>query len=1134
MASSSAPTAAPPASMRFLTTATTGNGSELAAWPACRRRRAYGAPRMLLRLVAAAAFAAASLVAPAQEPTAPPPQLDAALLAGLKARCIGPAVCGGRIGAVAGVPGDPTTIWVGAASGGVWKSTDGGVRFTPVFDDQDVTSIGAIAIDPRSPDVVWIGTGEGNPRNSASVGRGVYKTRDGGRTWQRLGLHRTERIHRILLHPTSPDTAWVAAMGTSWGENDERGVWKTTDGGATWTKVLYVDERTGCGDLALDPKNPDRLFAAMWQHRRWPWRFESGGPGSGLHRSLDGGATWTRLGEADGLPAGELGRIGLAIAPSDPRTVYALVEAKKNALLRSDDGGFRFRTVNQGDDIAPRPFYFCDLRIDPHDADRVYNLHVVVDLSTDGGRTFATLVDWDAAHPDHHALWIDPTEPRRLVLGNDGGVYQSLDRGGSWRFCSNLPLAQYYHVAVDHEVPYHVYGGLQDNGSWRGPSTVWENGGIRNLHWQEVCFGDGFATVPDPEDSRIGYAMSQGGALVRYDLRTGERKSIRPPAPEGTELRFNWNAAIALDPFAPATVYFGSQFVHRSDDRGEGWTVISPDLTTDHAPWQQQHDSGGLTRDVTAAENHCTIVCIAPSPVQRGVLWVATDDGRVQVTQDGGQSWRAVEERIPGLPRHTWCPHVEASPHDAATAFAVFDGHRQADWTPYVYVTRDFGATWVSLSTPALDGYCLVVEQDPVQPQLLWLGTEFGLWFTIDGGGQWHRWRHGVPACSAMAITTHARDHDLIVATHGRSLFVLDDLTPLRMLTPALLQQRLHVFPPQPAIAYVEAQSPSTRFPGQGEFRGATRARGVLLHVVANADDLKHPDDEVERTRRPGKAAAPPAAAGPAPAPAAAPAPPPADEPRDQATIEVRDATGNLVRTFRHPLHLGLNRIVWRLERDGTPGPARELQPEPELPPAGPEVLPGEYTLTVRFLGESRQVSATVLPDPRVVVAPADRQAKDALRAQRDQLRADLRRATQRLARARRDVEVVAQRLALEPKPRKGEADPLQGLRDALAAVQKELDAAEERLWGKKPPQGISRDDDGLIAQTTRLLRVTGTPDAPNATELESMARAARKAPEVTAAVDAFVAGPLATFRTALEQSGLGLLPGLEPVPPRR
>ena len=1025
----------------------------------------------------------------AQAPTAA--AVDPTLLGALQARSIGPAVCGGRIGAVAGVPGDPTIVWVGAASGGVWKSTDGGVRFTPVFDDQDVTSIGAIAIDPRSPEVVWVGTGEGNPRNSASVGRGLYKTRDGGKTWSKLGLDKTERIHRILLHPTHSDTAYVAAFGTSWGENEERGVFKTVDGGATWSKVLYVDARTGCGDLVMDPANPDKLFAGMWEHRRWPWSFKSGGPGSGLHVTRDGGSTWQRLDEDAGLPGGELGRIGLAIAPSDPRVVYALVEAQKSVLLRSSDGGLSFRKVNDETDVSPRPFYFGDIRVDAANPDRLYRMHTVIDVSNDGGRTFGSLVGWGEAHPDHHAMWIDPRDPSRIVIGNDGGVYQSADRGATWRFCPNLPLAQFYHVAVDQDVPYHVYGGLQDNGSWRGPSTVWENGGIRNLHWQEVCFGDGFATLPDPLDSMQGYAMSQGGALVRWNMRTGTQKSIRPPAPEGVELRFHWNAAIAQDPFDPRTIWYGSQFVHRSTDRGESWSIVSPDLTTDDPEKQKQDQSGGLTLDVTAAENHCTILTIAPSPVQKGVVWVGSDDGRVHVTKDGGTSWRSVETRIPGLPTHTWCPHIEASKHDAATAFAVFDGHRTADWTPYVYVTEDFGETWRSLATPTIDGYCLVIEQDPMQKNLLWLGTEFGLFVSLDGGASWQRWRHGVPACSAMAITTHPRDGDLIVATHGRSIFVIDDISPLRTMSAELQTQKLHLFGIRPAIAWETKQTPGSRFPGNDEFRGETLQRGMFLHVLVNASELKHPDPKVEKARDRSKQQE------------AAELPEPyKNEPRDQVTVIVRDLDGKVVRTFRQGVTLGLNRIVWGLDRDGVQGPSRDWQDEPELPPGGREVLPGAYSITVRFQGEERTEKSVVLPDPRIEITMADRVAKDALRAEREAMQATLREATQRFARARKELDMVERRLALEPKVKAGATDPHEALRKALDTAKEAAKALDERMWGKQGRQGIVRDDDTLIRELQGLMRITGTDDAPNATELQMLERARKALPKAAATVD--------------------------------
>jgi photosystem II stability/assembly factor-like uncharacterized protein len=1072
------------------------------------------------RLLAALCSLATALLA-----QAPAAAVDVSLLHAMKARAIGPAVCGGRIGAVAGVPGDPTIIWAGASAGGVWRSTDGGVTFTPVFDDQDVASIGAIAVHPVATDIVWVGSGEGNPRNSASVGRGIYRTTDGGRTWNKLGLEKTERIHRIVLHPDDADTAWVSAFGTSWGENEQRGVFKTTDGGATWTKVLYVDERTGCSDLILDPRNPDKLFASMWQHRRWPYAFKSGGPGSGLYRSLDGGDSWTRLDEDDGLPAGELGRIGLALAPSDPDVIYALTEAKKSVLLRSDDGGFRFRAVNKSDNIAPRPFYFCDLRVDPRDPNRVYSMHTVIDVSTDGGRSFETLVGWDAAHPDHHSMWIDPTDPERILIGNDGGVYTSRDRGAHWRFCANLPLAQFYHVAVDDDVPYHVYGGLQDNGSWRGPADVWENGGIRNLHWQEVCFGDGFATIPDPDDSRRGYAMSQGGSLVRWDLRDGSRKSIRPPAPRDVELRFHWNAAIALDPFDSATVYYGSQFVHRSKDRGESWQVISPDLTTDNPEWQKQEESGGLTIDVTAAENHCTILTIAPSAVQQGVIWVGTDDGRVHVSRDGGDSWTSVEGNVPGRPAHTWCPHVEASKFDAGTAYAVFDGHRNSDWTTYVYVTDDFGATWRSIATEDIDGYCHCIEQDPVQEDLLWVGTEFGLFFTLDGGAQWHAWRHGVPTCAARAITTQARHSDLVVGTHGRSIFVIDDISPLRALSAARMKEKLFVFEPRPAILHGVAQTPSTRFPGQGEFRGETARRGVVLQFVANAPELEHPDPDFESDDEDASAQASSDkddAAGGTDGEKGAEA---ADVPKDKVEVVVEDASGAVVRTFRADAHLGLNRIAWRFERDGVQRPSRKVTKAPDVPPSGRRVLPGDYRITVRFQGDEQSVSATVLADPRVELPMEDRRQKDALRAAREQLTARLHVASQQLAPIQAQLAVVKQRLALEEKPEQGD-DPMQPMRDALKAVTEAHQGALDAIWGvEKKVQGISRSNDGLLSKAQRHMRISSTDDAPNRTERDGLMLAESYVEQIEARVKAFVEGDLAAFRRAVGASGVGLLP---------
>ncbi len=1095
---------------------------------------------MALRTIALVSLltAACSLAQDATKSTAAPADaLDASLLAGMKARSIGPAAMSGRIGAVASIPGDPTTLWVGAASGGVWKSTDGGVRFEAVFDDQDVTSIGAIAIDPRTPEIVWIGTGEGNPRNSASVGRGVYRTKDGGRSWRKLGLDKTEHIHRIVLHPTDPNVAYVAALGSTWGDDEERGLFVTKDGGASWQKLLYVDARTGCCDVQMDPRNPDKLFAGMWDHRRTAWDFKSGGKGSGLYRSLDGGASWHKFASHEGIPDGELGRSSFAISASEPEVVYCLVEAQKNALLRSDDGGFRFSTRNSSEDIAPRPFYFCDIRVDPRDSNRVYNLHTVIDVSTDGGRTFSTLVGWNEAHPDHHALWIDPIDPRRVVIGNDGGVYTSQDRGASWRFCSNLPLAQFYHVAVDHDVPYHVYGGLQDNGSWRGPSTVWENGGIRNLHWQEVCFGDGFATMPLPDDSMQGYAMSQGGALIRWDMRTGQQKGIQPPAPDGTKLRFHWNSAIAQDPFDARTIYYGSQFVHESKDRGESWRVISADLTTNDTEKQKQAQSGGITLDATGAENHCTILSIAPSAVKQGVMWVGTDDGRVHVTQDGGATWTSVEDRIEGLPKNTWCPHVEASKFRPGSAFVVFDDHRRKNWTPYVYATDDYGQTWRSLATPQIDGYCLVIEQDPVQENLLFLGTEFGLFVSVDGGAAWFRFSHGVPACSAMALVVHPRDGDLVVATHGRALFVVDDIAPLRSMTKDTLSETLRLFPIRDAHQWIRKQTPAERFPGNGEFRGETLRRGAMLQFITRGDELAHPDEKIERERKAKKAAEDAARAEAAKNEEKKPEGPkaedkPADtakaddkkpeEPKDQATITIRDQTGRVVRTFRTPVKLGLNRVMWDFERDGEAWPSRELVTEtPEMPPAGRPVLPGEYEATVRFLGVEQSAKFRVLPDPRTEIAMQDRIQKDDLLAKSLEGVRVYREALQRYARAKKDLDLVRARLDAEPKPKKGQDDPNKPLRDAIDAAQKEVDACDEALFGKKPQQGIALGEGLQHDFYEQMGRINDTPDAPNETERIAVDRALAKASEAAARIDAFLNGPKKAFVEAVEKAGL-------------
>jgi len=1086
--------------------------------------------------------------------------LDPALLSGMAARSIGPATMSGRVAAIEVSPHDHDQVWVGAATGGVWRSDDGGLTWTPVFDDQPVAAIGAVRVSPSNPDRVWVGTGEGNPRNSASVGNGVYRSDDGGETWRHLGLTDSERIHRIALSPTDPDVAWVCAMGPTWGDGGERGVYRTRDGGATWKQVLAgANPTTGCADLERDPANPQKLFAALWDHRRWPWSFRSGGPGSGLYVSHDGGDTWDRVTADDGLPAGDLGRIGLAVAPSQPRAVYAYVEAKKNGVYRSGDGGRTWKLVSDQPAAGSRPFYFADLRVDPQAPGRVYSLWSLVSVSDDGGRDFRVLVPFNAAHPDHHAMWIDPDDPRHIWLGNDGGAYESRDRGGSWRFVANLPLAQLYHVRSDDDDPYHVYFGLQDNGSWRGPAEVRENGGIRNHHWQEIYFGDGFDAVPMPGDGRRGYAMSQEGYVARWDVDTGERKSVRP-APAAEPLRFNWNAAIALDPFDPDAVYFGSQYVHRSRDRGETWEVISPDLTSDNPDWQHQDESGGLTLDVTGAENFTTLVALALSPVAPGVIWAGSDDGRLHVSRDGGEHWTRVDGNVRGVPADTWIPHVAPSPHDAATAFVVFDNHRRSDWTPYVYRTTDYGATWTrlvhgsgdrSLAGDGVRGYTLSILQDPVDPQLLFLGTEFGLWLSVDGGATWQRFTHGLPTVSVMDLAFQDRESDLVIATHGRGVYVIDDVTPLRRFDPAALAEPLHLFSVADAQQYRVAQTGSSRFPGAGEFRGANEPYGAVLTFSAAGEDLPYADEAVEKERREARRQAAETAADETAADETAAAEKPGgeqeateeepgagkasgkDEEGPKVEIEIRDATGEVIRSFEADVHQGVNRAVWDLNRDAFD------EPDPgDLPrwnePSGPEVVPGAYTATVR-LGDAEVSSPLhVLADPRFEIPAADRQAKQDALLRLGALQETLTAAIERIRRTRKDTQTALERYAEQQEEDEGGDGDGAGADDALKSSGEKLltalDDLEHDLWTPPGSQDIPAETKPWDDVNRGFWLLSPDWSAPTAAQHRYLEIAEQSTAAAVDQVNVFFAEEVAPFRQQVRAAEIELLPEEEPL----
>jgi photosystem II stability/assembly factor-like uncharacterized protein len=859
-------------------------------------------------------------------------ELDSYSFGGLEARAIGPAATGGRIAAIDAVADEPLTVYVGSAGGGVWRSRDGGTTFRPVFDEH-AQSIGAVAVDPGNPKTVWVGTGESWTRNSVGVGDGIYRSTDGGDNWERRGLESSERIARIQIHPRDGNTVFACVTGHLWGDSEDRGVYKTTDGGKTWKRTLYVNPGTGCSDLAIDPQEPRILYAGMWQFRRYPWAFSSGGPGSGLYKSTDGGETWRPL--TRGLPAGQKGRIAVAVAPSRAAVVYALVESRNTALYRSDDTGESWTEVNSAFNLQVRPFYFARIVVDPADYNTIYKPGLFLTVSTDGGKTFGSPFSGNGVangpHSDHHALWINPKDPHQMLLGTDGGVYLSVDRAHSWRYLKALPVSQFYEVSYDMAQPYHVYGGLQDNGSWMAPSRG-IGGGVSNKDWRNIGGGDGFYAVSDPADPDVVYVEFQGGHVSRGSLSTGAGKDIQPlPAAGDPELRYNWNTPIALSPTRPGTVYVGSQFLFRSRDRGESWERISPDLTTNDPRKQQQGLSGGLTIDNSSAEKYTTIFAIAESPRDANVVWAGTDDGNLQLTRDAGATWTNVGRAVPGLPPGTWVSKIEAGHRDAATAFVTFDNHYNGDMKTYVYKTVDFGKSWQSLAGPGVAGFAHVVREDLENPELLFLGTELGLFISIDGGGHWARFGAHLPPVSVWDVAVHPRESDLIIATHGRGIYILDDITPLRKLTREALAADFASLPSKPAIEVLSAFVQD--FPGDDEFVGTNPEEAASICYYLKK---RHILGELK--------------------------------------VEVYDASGKLLSTLPGGKRRGINRVAWPMRLPG-----------PKLPPAnslvvdqpaiffGPRVPPGTYTVKVINGDQTYTSQVRLEPDPRLKASDEDR-----------------------------------------------------------------------------------------------------------------------------------------------------------------
>ena len=903
---------------------------------------------------------------------------QSAALEGLQWRLIGPANMGGRVTDIVGVPGDPKTFYLGGADGGVFKTTNGGVTFEALFTDQRAYSVGALALAPSDPNVIWLGSGEGDPRNSVGYGNGVYRSLNGGKTWTHLGLDDSERIKRIVVDPRDPDTAYVCALGHAWGPNAERGVFKTSDGGQSWEKSLYKDQDTGCSDLALELGNPRILYAGMWTFRRRPWRFDDGGKETALYRSMDAGKSWEKL--EDGLPKGPLARIGVSIAQSRPGTVYMITESvDEGTLFRSDDRGDNWYRVNSSRNINFRPFYYSDIRVDPSNPDHIYSLSGGLYKSTDGGRNFDRI--GRGVHGDHQSLWIDPQDSDRVLSGSDGGFQISYDAGATFDILNNLALSQFYHIHLNDADPYSVCGGLQDNGTWCGPSHSLHSAGILKKDWFKLTGGDGYFAVPVPGRPHQLFTNLQGGVIFFTDLNQGLTRTIHPyPKITGSagdaiaehRYRFNWDSPIHISPHDPDIVYFGGNVLFKSSDQGHSWEEISPDLTTNDK--SKQLTSGGeIYQDNTAAEFHCTLLTISESPLEAGVIWAGTDDGNIQLTRNGGKSWTNLKDNLPGLPAFSWISRIDASSHSKGVAFVAVDRHRSDDFRPYIYKTADYGQTWQKI-TGGLpeDDYVKVVRQDPRNPDLLYAGLEHGIYASWDGGENWHSIRNNLPPVSVRDLRIHPREHDLVVGTHGRGVWILDDIRPLQDLASAL-DKDMHLFPVRSATRWQVRNSTANR--GQRVFTANNPPNGAAINFYLKEAPQEEEPEAVEDVstngdqQRPGRGQ------------------PPA------VRVSIEDSSGQVIfQTQPRDLHAGINRIVWGLRRDapgsrqgagfrggrGAAGRPRGRQAAGRFGRGsrGPRVVPGEYTVVLRLGQEALRTPVTIRPDPRVQARPEDYQAQ--------------------------------------------------------------------------------------------------------------------------------------------------------------
>ncbi|CAN5700827.1 hypothetical protein BH20ACI4_BH20ACI4_10460 [soil metagenome] len=1012
-------------------------------------------------------------------------------LQNLSWRSIGPANMGGRVADIEGVPGDPNTVYVATGSGGIFKTTNGGIDWTPIFDRQNTISVGDIALEPGNPDVIWVGTGESNVRNSVSFGDGVYKSTDGGKTWKHLGLKDSNTISKVIVHPKNPDIAYVAAVGHAWGQNEERGVFMTTDGGKTWQKTLYIDNQHGASDLEIDPVNPNILYAGMWRFERKPWTFTSGSEKGGVYRSTDGGRTWNKL--ENGLPK-MIGRIGLSVSQSNPNVVYAILEAKEGTLYRSDDKGENFRQVYKNQNIVGRGFYYTTVKADPTDENKVYAVASPLFKSLDGGRNFQRIAP--AIHIDFHALWIDPTNPKRMWTGQDGGVAVSTDEGKSWEYVNNFATGQFYQIFADNVAPfYNISGGLQDNGTWVGPSRNREPSGILNDDWRMISFGDGFFAIAHPDNPDLFLTESQGGNVVRTDMKNREQQLVIPffgigGAAENDKVRFNWNAPLILSPHDKNTVYLAGSSVFKSTDFGKNWTAISDDLTTGNK--ERLKDAGGpVFTENTSAEYFETIISLAESPLKKDLIWAGTDDGNLQITNDGGRTWTNIVKNIKNIPQDSSVSHIELSRTNENTAYVSFDRHKFDDYKPYIFKTTDGGKSFSNITgnLPA-NAYVHVVREDPKNTNLIYAGTELGIYASWDGGKNWMELNmKNFPRVAVHDILVHERDNDLIAATHGRSIWVFDDAAVLQQMNSNVLQGDGFIFEPRPAYRFATRM---TRYGiGDKPFRGQNPPNGaVITYYLKDKADAK-----------------------------------------TTVKMQVFGADNKLIVEYKNlSKEKGINRTTWNLSQEGVrlrrPPTADQL--EFGFTPRGPQVLPGTYTVKIfagdKMIGERR---VEVRVDPTVQITNAELQTQYELAMKlRDMLSVmnDGLRQLDSVKTQTEQIEAVAKdRLTEVP------AD----LTKAFADYKKRTNDLLDSLT-TNPEDGIRAPSRFADQLSGLYFTVSGGNSAPTATMKENYELVRREFPNKVALISRFISEDTARFNQTLQKYNLSvIIPGKAVEPPK-